>query len=241
LIYNAIINPFMPFSIKGILWYQGESNAGDIQGYDYLNAALIKSWRSSFRQGELPFYFVQMTPYAWKKNNPTENGYAKFREAQSRVLSVAGTGMVCTMDVGDPDDIHPTNKKPVGERLAFLALKNTYQKKVVSSGPLFKSWEISKGKLIVEFEKSSLGSGLTTADGKSPQHFMLAGADSVFYPATAIIENNKIVLKASAVKDPVAIRYAYTNAVITNLQNKEGWPAFPFRTDRWMKETIIIN
>lgn len=241
LIYNAIIHPLLPFSIKGILWYQGESNAGDIQWYDYLNTALINSWRSSFNQGELPFYFIQMTPFAWKKNNPAENGYAKFREAQSRVLKVAGTGMVCTMDVGDPEDIHPTNKKPVGERLAYLALRNTYQKKVLASGPLFKGWTLQDDKVVVEFEQSSLGTGLATSDGQSPKHFMLAGADSIFYMATASIEKNKIVLQNSAVKAPVAVRYAFTNAVITNLQNKEGWPAFPFRTDRWMKETLILN
>lgn len=241
LIFNAIIHPLLPFSIKGILWYQGESNAGDIQGYDYLNSAMINTWRTSFKQGELPFYFVQMTPYAWKKNNPAENGYAKFRETQSRVLRVSGTGMVCTMDVGDPEDIHPTNKKPVGERLAFLALKNTYQKNVLASGPLFKSWVAKDSKVMIEFEEFSLGTGLTTSDGKSPQHFMLAGPDSVFYTAAATIEKNRIVLQTPAVKDPVAIRYAFTNAVITNLQNKEGWPAFPFRTDRWMKEIIIVN
>ncbi len=241
LIYNAIIHPLLPFSIKGILWYQGESNAGDIQWYDYLNIALIKSWRSSFKQGELPFYFVQMTPYAWKKNNPAENGYAKFREAQARILNLVGTGMVCTMDVGDPEDIHPTNKKPIGERLAYLALKNSYNKHVLATGPLLKAWAVKDNKVVIEFEKNSLGTGLITSDGKSPKHFMLAGGDSVFYDATATIEKNKIILQATSVKKPAAVRYAFTNAAVTNLQNKEGWPVFPFRTDRWMKETIMLN
>ncbi len=240
LIYNAIIHPLMPFSVKGILWYQGESNAGDILWYDYLNKAMIESWRSEFQQGELPFYFVQMTPYDWKKS-PYESGYARFREAQQRVLSLSGTGMICTMDVGDSADIHPVNKKPVGERLAALALNQTYVIKTLATGPVFKKVRIRKDIVQVHFVRSSVTKGLSTNDGNPPRNFFVAANDSIFYPAQVQLQKRKLLLQSDQVKNPIAVRYAFFNGILTNLQNKQGWPAWPFRTDRWSKEKIEIK
>lgn len=235
LVYNAIIHPLMPMSIKGILWYQGESNAGETRLYDYLNAAMIKSWREEFNQGDLPFYFVQMTPYRWNKTNPAENGYARFRENQASVLKVPNTGMVCTMDVGDPDDIHPTNKKPVGERLAGVALKKTYGLEYIATGPVFQKMKITGSQIILHFDPKSLYGGLRTSDGQPPKHFFVAGADSVFRQVNATIMANgkKVRLNADGIQKPLAVRYAFTNAALTNLENFAGWPAFPFRTDHW--------
>ncbi len=242
LIYNAMIHPLINLSIKGFLWYQGESNAGEIKMYPKLNEAMIKNWRDDFQQGDLPFYYVQMTPHNWKKNNPAENGYAKFREAQQEILQVKNTGMVATMDVGEPDNIHPNNKKPVGERLAGLALYHNYKKKqTVHLGPMFKSMKVKDTNAMVSFKRKTMDGGLNTNDGQQPKHFMLAGTDKKFYPATAIINGNKVIVSSSQVKQPVALRYAFTNYPVTNLQNAKGLPVFPFRSDDWEDEKIIIT
>ena len=244
LIYNAIIHPLMKLSVRGILWYQGESNAGDIRGYAHLNKSMIDSWRKEFGQGLLPFYFVQMTPYNWDKDKPKQdpaaNRYARFRETQSSILSHPATGMVCTMDVGEPNDIHPINKRPVGERLAALALSNDYGRKVVHSGPVFRDMKVKAEKVRIRFDSKSVSGGLTTSDGQAPRHFFLSGADSVLRPATSSMRGRQIILRAEGVARPVAVRYAFTNYPVTNLQNKEGWPAFPFRTDNWEKESTIL-
>lgn len=234
-VYNAMIHPLIPFSIKGVLWYQGESNAGEIKMYPKLMAKLIDSWRSLFKQPNMPFYYVQMTPYNWKKNDSTEFRYALFREAQAKVTTlVQNTAMVCTMDVGDPDQIHPSNKKPVGERLAMMALHNTYKRKMENPyGPVFRNMIIRNEKVIIEFEKSTVVNGLNTNDGAAPRHFYIAGADKIFYKADAFIEGSSILLSSTLVKAPVAVRYAFTNFPVTNLQNKHGLPAYPFRTDNW--------
>ncbi len=243
LIYNAMIHPVVNLSIKGFLWYQGESNAGEIKLYPKLNAAMINSWRKEFNQGDLPFYFVQMTPHNWKKNNPAENNYARFREAQQSILQqIRNTGMVCTMDVGEPDNIHPQNKKAVGERLALLVLSNDYGvKQFTVSGPVFKEIKIKNGEVIIHFMKSSVGDALQTSDGEAPRHFFIAGADKKFYPAEAVIKGKTIRVYSKMVAKPFAVRYAFTNYPVTNLQNKEGLPVFPFRTDNWTDEKVIIT
>jgi sialate O-acetylesterase len=247
LIYNAIIHPLMKLSIRGILWYQGESNAGDINGYAYLNKRMIDAWREEFAQGSLPFYYVQMTPYNWDKDkpaseqNPTANRYARFRETQESIFSHPNTGMVCTMDVGEPNDIHPIDKRPVGERLAGIALARDYDRKVVQSGPRYRSMRVKSDRVTLKFDKEGLAGGLRTRDGQTPRHFFLSGADSTFKPATAVIRGKNIVLKAEGVDRPVAVRYAFTNYPVTNLENSEGWPAFPFRTDAWKGEKVLME
>jgi len=234
LLYNAMIYPLRNISLRGFLWYQGESNKDDGAMYTKLCTAMIHNWRGLFDQGNLPFYFVQVAPYNWLQNDSTAFNYAVFREAQEGILKEKNTGMALTMDIGDPDDIHPRDKKNVGIRLAFDALANTYGlKEIANIGPQFSGYSVGKDHVIISFEKKSIGAGLTTSDGKPPEHFFIAGADKVFYPAVAEIRNDKVLLYSSKVKDPVAVRYAFTNYPMTNFCNKAGLPAMPFRTDAW--------
>ncbi|EMR00967.1 sialate O-acetylesterase [Cesiribacter andamanensis] len=235
LLYNAMIHPLTPLSIRGFLWYQGESNKLDGADYTPLSAAQIRGWRKAFGQGELPFYFVQMTPYNWEETDSTATYYARLREAQEAILAeVPNTGMAVTMNVGEIDNIHPRDKKSVGERLARLALHHTYnQKGVQHLGPVYESFTVKGAVVQLRFKPESIGSGLTTSDGKPPRHFYLAGEDRIFYPAKATIVGNEVRLESDKVKKPVAIRYAFTNYPLTNFGNKDGLPAQPFRTDRW--------
>lgn len=238
LLYNGMIHPFVNLSIKGFVWYQGESNAGHIKLYPLLCSKMIESWRKAFSQGDLPFYFVQMTPYSWKKKDYYGGTYAEFREAQESILNICdNTDMVSTMDVGDVNSIHPSNKKVVGERLAWLALHHNYNFAGTYKGPVFKEMKIKRNKVIVRFEKYSVGKGLNTSDGEAPKHFYLAGEDKVFYPADAVIKGNTVVLKCDKVDNPIAVRYAFLTYPITNFENKEGFAAYPFRTDNWSDAT----
>lgn len=232
LIYNAMIHPLEKLSITGFIWYQGESNHSERESYTRLCSAMLESWRARFGQGELPFYFTQIAPYE-DRFDSTGTISAYFREAQEAMLTVRNTGMAVTMDVGEKDNVHPSEKKSVGRRLAAQALQKTYGQELIAQGPGFSGMDIRGKKVRVSFEPGSLGSGLTTSDAKTPAHFYLAGADKVFYPASARIKDNQVWLKSRGVKRPVAVRYAFANAVITNLQNKEGFPAIPFRTDDW--------
>ncbi|RYY36289.1 MAG: sialate O-acetylesterase [Sphingobacteriaceae bacterium] len=233
LVYNKMIYPFQHLSIKGFIWYQGESNNIDSTLYTRLCTAMLQGWRKDFNQGELPFYFVQMTPYKWGKDDPTANWYAKFREAQEEMLKVKNTGMAVTMDIGEPDNIHPLNKKDVGIRLAKIALGKTYNEDLVYAGPQYKKFKVEGDLVTVQFEKGSTAGGLKTIDGQSPKHFYLAGEDKKFYKADAKIAGNEVVLTSAQVPKPVAVRYAFTNYPLTNLANSEGLPAVPFRTDDW--------
>lgn len=240
LYYNGMINPLINLQIKGFLWYQGENNQhiDPVSDYTKLNAALIKGWRSVFNQGELPFYYVQLTPFAEDYTtttppggDPVANWLAKFREAQTGVLAVPNTGMAITMDVGEAANHHPRNKKPVGERLALLALKNTYGQNVMCYGPRYSSHTISGNTATINFTNAS---GLNTINNQPlNQLFFVAGADKVFRQATAQINGNTVVVTAapSTPLPILAVRYAFTNAVITNLQNDAGLPMEPFRTD----------
>ncbi len=239
LIYNAMIYPLLHLSIKGIIWYQGESNAGKRGLYPILSGAMINNWRSLFTQGDLPFYFVQMPAYNWKKHDRYEYGYALFREEQQRLLSIKNTGMAVAIDVGDTTIIHPSRKREIGERLGKIALHDTYRKKLVFEGPKFEAMAVDKDKVTISYLRESLGSGLTLNSGSEPLHFFLAGADQKFYPAKAEIKGNQIVLHCSKVMQPVAVRYAFTNYPFTNLQNKEGLPAYPFRTDDWKDAKML--
>lgn len=234
LLYNAMIYPLRRFSLKGFLWYQGESNKDDAAIYARLNTAMIKNWRFLFQQGDLPFYFVQVAPYNWQENDSTKYNYAVFRDAQKDVLKLKNTGMVVTMDIGEADDIHPRNKKDVGVRLALHALAKTYkQSNIQYEGPVFNNFSISGNTVKVSFEKNSTGSGLATNDNQPPRHFYIAGSDKVFHYANATIVKNEVWLTCDKVQRPVAVRYAYTNYPITNFGNKEGLPCVPFRTDSW--------
>ncbi len=237
LLYNAMIYPLRHLSVQGFLWYQGEANKLDGSKYTRLSAAMIEGWRKDFNQGDLPFYYVQMTPYNWEENDSTATYYASLREAQEAVLQeVNNTGMAVTMDIGEVDNIHPRNKKDVGIRLSRLALHHTYgHKDVAYLGPRFSKFSVKGETVKVSFDPQSIGAGLITNDQQAPKHFYLAGKDGKFYPAAARIVKDEVWLQSPQVKKPVAVRYAYTNYPITNFSNKEGLPAMPFRTDQWNK------
>ncbi len=233
LFYNAMIYPLKNISIRGFLWYQGESNKDDKEMYTRLSIAMIRNWRNLFGQGDLPFYYVQVAPYNWQLNDSTAFNYAIFREAQEAVLKEKNTGFALTMDIGDANDIHPRNKKDVGLRLANNALAKTYGlKNIVYRGPQFSAMKTDKDTCIISFEKESISGGLTTSDKQAPKYFYVAGVDKVFYLAEAKIIDDKVFLYSSNVKKPVAVRYAFTNYPITNFCNKAGLPAMPFRTDK---------
>lgn len=231
-IYNGMIYPIRHLSIRGFIWFQGEANHTDGPLYTRLCTAMLGGWRREFGQGDLPFYFVQIAPYNYKEKDP--HIVAVFREAQEAILKTRNTGMVVTMDIGEVNDIHFRNKKPVGLRLARLALHRTYQFETLTcEGPRFSKLKIKGSTVKVRFIQPTPGTGLTTNDGEPPRNFFLAGRDKVFYPATARIVNNQVWLTSGNVPDPVAVRYAFSNHPVTNFENEEGLPAWPFRTDRW--------
>ncbi|MCW3092488.1 MAG: Sialate O-acetylesterase [Ferruginibacter sp.] len=234
LLYNAIIHPFINLSVKGFCWYQGESNRNERESYTRLTQALIKSWRQNFAQDNLPFYYVQVAPFYYNKEDPVLADYAFFREAQENIATLNNTAMVLTMDVGESKNLHPKNKKPVGVRLAKTALNRTYGKlDVLYQGPQYDYMEIQKKKIVIHFSKQSVAGGLQTKDNLALKHFEIAGADKVFHPADAVIANETVVVSSPLIKKPVAVRYAFTNYPVTNFENKAGIPAVPFRTDDW--------
>jgi len=233
LLYNAMIYPFRHLSIRGICWYQGESNRNERGSYTRLMEAMIGGWREEFAQGELPFYYVQIAPFFYDKEDPTLADEAFFREAQENISAMGNTAMVVTMDVGEAKDLHPKNKRPIGERLARTALNRVYgQVAVVYEGPRYGHMEIHGREAVIYF-LGDTAEGLQTSDRLSPAYFTMAGRDHVFHPAVATIERDHIVVRCKEVRHPVAVRYAFTNYPVTNLQNGEGLPAVPFRTDNW--------
>ena len=216
------------FTIKGVIWYQGEANAGRAYQYRKLFPALIKGWRSDW-SNDFPFYFVQIAPYHGQ--NP------EIREAQLLTYrNVSKTGIVVITDAGDSADIHPRDKEIVGKRLALWALARDYGKKnIIHSGPIYKSMKVEGDKIRITFE---FGEGLMTKDVDVLKEFTIAGTDRQFIPAQAIIDGNTIVVSAAAIKQPVAVRFAWRNFMRPNLYNRAGLPASPFRTDDWPGETF---
>lgn len=229
-LYNAMVAPFIHYNIKGVLWYQGESNAGRAVEYKKLLPALIQDWRAQWQQQSLPFLYVQLPGFMEYNYWPSESGWAMMREAQLQTLRVPHTGMGVAIDLGEWNDIHPDNKKDVGERLALLALDKVYQQKLVSSGPIYESAAIKDNKIIIRF--NNIGTGLVSKDGEALKEFAIAGADKKFVWAKAIIDNDKVIVWHDAIVTPMYVRYAWAdNPVQPNLYNKEGLPASPFRTD----------
>jgi sialate O-acetylesterase len=224
--YNAMIAPIASFPVRGVIWYQGESNMGEGLKYRDRMEALIAGWRKHWGE-DMPFYFVQIAPFA---------GYRApllpLWEAQAASMKIPHTGMVVVTDLVDNvKDIHPKNKKDVGDRLAFWALAKDYGKKDVAySGPLFKSAEVKGDKLVLSFAH---GEGLKSRDGKPLSDFEIAGEDGKFVPAEAKIEGDKVVVSASGVDKPTQARFGGTNTTNPNLVNKAGLPASPFQTKGW--------
>jgi sialate O-acetylesterase len=231
-LYNAMVAPEINYTIKGFCWYQGEANAGRAAEYSKLMPALINDWRDKWGQGELPFLYVQLPGFMDYNYLPSSSDWAMLRESQLKSLSVPNTAMAVAIDLGEWNDIHPDNKKAVGDRLALGALKLAYQKELVYSGPIYQSSEIIDGnKIRISFTHT--GSGLVTNDEEDPGDFAIAGADKKFVWAKTKIEGNTIIVWNDAVASPVYVRYAWAdNPVHANLYNKEGLPASPFRTDK---------
>jgi sialate O-acetylesterase len=234
-LYNAMIAPLLPLSIQGAIWYQGESNAdnkADAIEYKKLFPAMIRDWRQRWGQGEFPFLFVQLASFGAVQSQPADANWGYLREAQSSTLSLPNTGMAVATDIGNPMNIHPVQKQEVGDRLAAEAMRVVYGKPALpSTGPQFSSFKIKGNQVTLDFKNT--GKGLLAKAGPLKQ-FAVAGADKKFYWAEAVIVGRQIIVTCKQVPKPVAVRYAWANSPVdANLYNKEGFPASPFRTDRW--------
>ncbi len=223
-----MIAPLIPYAIKGAIWYQGESNAGQAYRYRTLFPTMIQNWRDDWKEGDFTFLFVQLAPWT-ARGDKSDSTWAELREAQLRTTqNLKNTGMAVITDVGDAVDIHPKKKEPVGARLARAALALAYGKKIEYAGPVYDSMKIEGDKAVLSF--THLGKGLEMK-GETLQGFTVAGTDQVFHPATAEIKGDKVVVRSDKVGNPVAVRYGWSNNPTVNLWNKDGLPATPFRTD----------
>lgn len=239
-LYNAMIAPLTPYTIRGVIWYQGESNAGKADEYRKLFPTMIENWRKDWGISDMPFLLVQLAPYMKINTEPEDTPWAHLREAQLYSTQIMkNVGMAVITDVGDAGNIHPTHKEPVGQRLALLARNIAYKEKIVANGPLYKSMEVQGNKVLLHF--SSVGGGLMAKEidsngmpvpGGKLVGFSIAGEDGKFVWADAVIQGkDTVVVSSSAVTEPKAVRYGWANYPIVNLWNKEGLPASPFRTD----------
>ncbi|NDV59098.1 sialate O-acetylesterase [Bacteroides sp. 519] len=231
LLYNAMINPIISLSIKGAIWYQGENNSWAATNYQTLFPTMINDWRNKWGY-EFPFYWVQLANFMAKDTTPVDSDWARLREAQTMTLSVPKTGQAVIADIGDADDIHPRNKQDVGHRLALIALNKDYGKDVVYSGPTFKSMTVSGNKAIITFDNIANGLEVRCKYG-CVSSFAVAGEDKVFHFARAYKEGDRIIVISDEVKNPVAVRYGWSNNPDINLYNSAGLPACPFRTDEF--------
>jgi sialate O-acetylesterase len=240
--FNGMIAPLVPYGIRGVIWYQGENNGGRGLEYRELFPRLIQDWRARWG-AEFPFLFVQLPGHGTDPGPVAEQGWPWLREAQSMTLREARTGMAITIDVGDPNNVHPADKLDVGHRLALLARRDVYGEKIAASGPLFSGYAVEGDRIRVRFAET--GKGLTI--GQSPWHapgveplpmdkligFFIAGADREWVAADARIDGDSVVIASPAVSRPVAVRYGWASSPRCNLYNGEGLPASPFRTDDW--------
>jgi sialate O-acetylesterase len=230
-LYNGMIAPLVPYAIKGVVWYQGESNTGHAEEYVHLFPMMIQNWRDDWKQGDFPFLFVQLAPYQKIESEPTDTPWARLREAQRLTARrVKNTAMAVITDVGDQNDIHPKQKEPVGRRLALAAEALAYLKDVEHSGPAFDTMTVEGSRAVLTFRH--VGGGLE-ARGGSLTGFTIAGEDRKFHDATAEIRGDTVVVWSKEVEKPAAVRFGWANYPVVNLWNKAGLPASPFRTDRW--------
>ena len=228
-LFNGMIHPLLNFAIRGVVWYQGESNCARAEQYQKLFPTLIQDWRKRWGLGDFPFYFVQLAPFRYRNADP--RNAAELREAQRLTLRLPNTGMVVTTDIGNVNDIHPTNKQEVGRRLALWALAKTYGKTdLVYSGPLYREAKIEGNKIRIFFDHVDGG---LVVKGEELTHFQIAGADGEFKPAKAVIDGETVVVWNEEVANPVAVRFGWSDDAEPNLFNAAGLPASPFRTDNF--------
>ena len=240
-LYNGMIAPLIPYAMKGVIWYQGESNSGNPTEYMTLFPRLIADWREKWGQGDFPFLFVQLAKFNLSWIGTT--GWAHLREVQLKSLSTPNTGMAVAYDVGDPNNIHPKDKLDVGLRLALVAEHVAYGKDLVYSGPIYDSMQVTGNSITLNFSQTGSGlvigtapwnaSGVVPPSNEKLVGFTIAGADKNWVPADAKIDGLTVVVSSPRVSQPVAVRYAWGNAPDCNLYNREGLPASPFRTDDW--------
>lgn len=228
-LFNGMIAPLQPYALRGVIWYQGEQNWLHPEEYAELFPTMIRSWRAQWGLGDFPFYFVQLANFTVVAD-PTGRAWARLRDAQSSALALPATGMAVTIDIGNPQNIHPLNKQEVGRRLALIAKTQVHGIPGDVSGPVFASATAEHGALRVHFTHA--GTGLIAAN-QPVQSLEVAGADRIFHPATGKIERDTLLVSARTVPAPVAVRYAWSNAPVANLFNGAGLPAVPFRSDDW--------
>ena len=226
LLFNAMINPLIPYSLKGVIWYQGEANTDNPEAYTSLFPLMIENWRERWNN-QFPFYYVQIAPYNYGEQTHSE----KLREAQLKTLSVQNTGMAVTLDIGDPNSIHPGDKEDVGDRLARWALAKNYNIDSPYSGPSYKSMKVEGNKIILSFDYAK--NGLVIKERNGENNFLIAGKDRIFRKATVKINNDKLIISNEKIKIPMAVRYCFTNTSEATLFNKDNLPASSFRTDNW--------
>ena len=254
--YNAMLHPLIPYAVRGVAWYQGESNVGNTRYAKHLKI-LVNDWRQRWGIGDFPFYSCQLAGFGPRSIKPADSPWAECREMQAALLDLPNTGLVNLIDTCEDGDLHPLNKQDVGKRLALVALAKTYDYKDLAwSGPVFDSMKISEGKAILSFRH--LSGGLVarplpatfhpnqrktelaekplelTSPGSGLQGFILCDASKKWVNAQAKIEGDKVIVWSPEVLSPMAVRYAWANHPVCNLSNKAGLPAFPFRTDAWL-------
>ncbi len=238
-LYNGVLHPILGYSIRGVIWYQGESNAGRAYQYRDLFPLMIQSWRDEWGQGDFPFYWVQLADFRAEKDAPADSDWAELREAQTMTMSrLPNTGEAVIVGLGEAADIHPKNKQDVAKRLARWALAKDYGYKIAYQSPLYRSMDVSGDHVLLSFDTD--GRGLDTFDVTEPIGFTIAGDDQQFVPANARLvdsDNDRVMdqieVWSESIKNPVAVRYAWADNPICNVQSVDGLPMTPFRTDQW--------
>lgn len=230
-LFNGMISPLVPYAIRGVIWYQGESNVGRAYAYRRLLPTMIRDWRDHWGQGPFAFLIVQLANFMARKDEPLDSAWAELREAQTMTAqTVENTSQAVTIDIGEENDIHPKNKQDVGKRLALIALARTYGKGIEYSGPMYHSMTVEGNKIRIKFTHAD---GLTAKNGGPLKGFAIAGDDKRFVWAEATIDGSTVVVSSPQVPRPVAVRYNWADNPEGNLYNSAGLPACPFRTDKW--------
>jgi sialate O-acetylesterase len=233
-LYHARLEPVMPYAVRGVIWYQGEANAGRAYQYRDMFPLMIKSWREDWKEGDFPFYWVQLADFMPEKPEPSDSAWAELREAQTMTMDkLPHTGQAVIIDIGDAADIHPRRKEEVGKRLARWALAKDYGKQVAYENPRYESMEKQGDKIVLKFK--NVGEGLKPIDYKEVKGFAIAGDDKKFYWADAkVVKPNEVEVSSKDVKEPVAVRYAWADNPVCNVyETRSLLPLTPFRTDDW--------